>query len=257
MKTNSIIFICIYFTLSAVNAQNYNSSEYIYVSEEGIRRFLRVQFGYSQLSITPKDSSKVMAHCLHLENEVKVVSGFMKKESKIAVHDAFYVEINIGKMTTEPKKTTSYISGEEVESRFSYSTSFGYLGLLGYRTYAWGVLGGMDFRFSSINVGKTNMQGERLFMFNRPIILRGEVCISKKNADRRIIVTVGYDGGSVARNKLLNTRIDLPIDKSGRWWLFGQYTSIEGSSQNLFVSSKSVNSIANQLTLGIRVGNLP
>ncbi|MBS1652804.1 MAG: hypothetical protein JSU07_12415 [Bacteroidetes bacterium] len=234
------------------------AQQYIYVSREGIRNVLRANIGYTNWSIIQKDSGARIANGIHLLNEVKIISAFRKKENKLAIHDAFYFDINLGLMSSKQRKM-AWSSGIETESKFSKCINFGYLLLVGYRTEKWAALGGADLRWSNYAVGGTDMPGISgdLFNFNRPFLLRGEYCLSSETADYRAIATLWYDNGNKERPTYQGIRLEYPINKSARFWLFAQYTHLKALSQDNFMIKNPIISNYQQFTFGLRVGNLP
>jgi hypothetical protein len=236
-----------------------SAQEYIYISEEGIRKLLRVNAGVTQWSITPKDSSAShSAVGIHLSNEVKIVSGFWDKKKEFTIHDAFYFDLNMGLMTTDPRSKTSSL-GNETESKFSMCANFGYLGLVGYREKKWAALAGIDFRWRMASIGgfsMPNLDGPLLY-FSRPLVLRGEYCLSKSIANKRAILMLWYAAGSGERMPYQSLRLELPLGDEGRWWLCGQYTHQEGLTEDNFSLVKPFNASFNQWMLGVRIGNLP
>lgn len=235
-----------------------SAQQYIYISKDGIRKFLRVNIGASQWSIKQQDSSARKATGIHLLNELKVVSAFVKKENRFAIHDAFYFDINLGIMTSTPR-SLGWSSGPEHESKFSVCTDFGYLGLAGYRTEKWAALGGVDFRWRKYSVGGTDIPelNGPLFSYSIPLVLRGEYCISKESADKRILLMLWYGKGNSSRPSYQNVRVELPLGNKGRWWLFGQYIHQSSLSQDNFMIRDPRPSDFQQWILGLRIGNLP
>src|SRR5687768_3793815 len=88
------------------------AQQYIYIDEEGIRKVLRVDLGYSQWSMQQQDSSSRVAKGVHLLNEVKILSLLTPKNGGFAIHDAFYFGMDLGLLSG--KQHTSGI-GENVE----------------------------------------------------------------------------------------------------------------------------------------------
>jgi len=236
------------------------AQEYIYLSKDGIRKLMRVNIGLAQWSITQQDSSARNAVGLHLSDEVKIISGFINKKSEFAVFDAFYFDLNMGVMTSQPNTYKNALSTTpDNESRFSFTANFGYMLLGGYRNKQFGALAGMDFRWRQATVGgidMPNLDGPLLY-FSRPIVLRGEYCLSKDNFDQRGIVMFWYDGGSDSRASFQSVRLEYPLGDSGRWWLVGQYIHQTALSQDNFRVLNPYNSSFNQFILGIRIGGLP
>ena len=236
------------------------AQKYIYLSKESIRKLMRVNIGLTQWSITQKDSSSRNAIGLHLSDEVKMISGFIDKKSEFALFDAIYFDLNMGMMTSQPTTfKMSASSSLENETRFSFTSNFGYLILGGYRNKKFGALAGMDFRWRQATVGgidMPNLDGPLLY-FSRPFVLRGEYCLSKENFDRRGILMFWYDGGSDSRASFQSVRLEYPLGDSGKWWVVGQYTHQSALSQDNFRILNPYNSSFNQFMFGLRIGKLP
>ncbi|MES2656420.1 MAG: hypothetical protein V4620_12570 [Bacteroidota bacterium] len=235
------------------------AQEYIYLSREGIRDVMRVNIGYSNWTLTPKDSnSGHSANGIHLSNEVKIVSALWDKKSAFTVHDAFYFDINLGLLQGDARKPTAGASDKE--KTFSMNTNFGYLLLAGYRNKKWGALAGLDFRWQTCTAGgfgTPNLDGD-LFNFTRPFVVRGEYCISESVADKRAIGTIWYDSGTndYSRATYFSFRGEYPIGSQGRWWLLGQYTFMQSIGDDKFYSgSAPFVTNMNQFIIGFRIQN--
>ncbi|MES2690978.1 MAG: hypothetical protein V4658_11285 [Bacteroidota bacterium] len=234
-----------------------HAQQYIYLSRSGIRDFMRFNIGPTQFSLTPKDSAARTAYGLHVSNEVKLVSGFWNKERAFTFHDAFYMDMSFGRMNNTPRKTKAGTSEEDVETRFSYTLNMGYLLLAGYRNPKWGVLAGIDFRFRGTRIGDmvTPDINGNLFNYSRPVVLRGEYCISKDVAEKRAIAMLWYDNGSATRDSYFSVRAEYPTGKSGRFWLYFQYTQQRSLGEDAFLFTPATPMSFKQLTLGLRIQN--
>lgn len=234
------------------------AQEYIYISSEGVRDVLRVNIGYTNWTLTPKDSSNGgSANGIHLSNEVKIVSALWDKKSAFTVHDAFYFDINLGLKSDARKATTG---APDDEKKFSVNTNFGYLLLAGYRNKKWGALAGLDFRWQTCNAGgfgTPSLNGD-LFNFTRPLVVRGEYCVSESVADKRAIGTIWYDSGTndYSRATYFSFRGEYPIGSQGRWWLLGQYTFMQSIGDDKFYTNPTpVITNMNQFIIGFRIQN--
>lgn len=233
------------------------AQQYIYVSRAGVRNLLRVNLAATQFSLTPKDSATNTAYGVHLSNEVKIISAWWKKDWAFTVHDAFYFDISMGRLHNSARKNSPTSFSGRDESRFCFTTNFGYLLLAGYRNPKWGALGGIDFRWRGATVGdmKTPNTYGNLFNYSRPVVIRGEYCISDEVADKRVIATLWYDAGTTARTKYFSTRLEYPLGKGGRWWALFQYTSEQSQGEDRYYSPAFINMYFKQLSLGFRVQN--
>jgi hypothetical protein len=230
---------------------SYAFSQYIYVSREGVAKVLRVNLGYTQWDLKA-DSVKRKAMGVHLLNEVKIVSAFLDADSKFTVHDAFYFDISIGKMTT-PSRIYHWSFGDETEMKFSVAFNFGYMGLAGYREERWAALGGVDFRYTQSYVGKMSMGSRYMPM---PVI-RGEYGFSENNANLRAILTA-WVNVSKKSNPYQMVRLELPLHGKGRWWLYAQYMQEKGSIADSFDTAPIIGKgTLSQWMIGVRIGNLP
>ena len=147
----------------------------------------------------------------------------------------------------------------ETESRFSMATSFGYLGMIGYRNKKWGALAGVDFKWQTSTIGGVtmpNLDGDLLY-FSRPLVLRGEYNLSKEN-NRRLIATFWYDGGNTTtRAPYQSIRVELGLGESERWWLLLQYNHQKALGENHFMINPPAEVSFNQFIVGLRIGQLP
>lgn len=250
--------ILTYIALSFCLISTAKAQQYIYVSKEGIRQVLRVNFAATRFSLTPKDSTANLAYGVHLSNEVKIISAFWNKEHAFTFHDAFYFDINLGGMNNTPRKNSPTAWGTGDEKKFAMSLNMGYLILAGYRSPRWALLGGVDFRWRSARIGDMNTPNtysDNLFNYCRPVTLRGEYCLSDETADKRAIMMLWYDKGSATRSNYFSTRIEYPLGSQARWWLFFQYTNEKSPGEDQYHSTKAVDMTFNQFILGFRIQN--
>jgi hypothetical protein len=249
MNTRFTLFVFLLITCYRVNAQ-----EYIYISADGLRKVMRFNVGYTNFSITPKDSATKSANGIHLNNEVKIISAFIGNKSDFTIHDAFYFDINLGWMSQKPQ-----VYKTETESKFSVCTNMGYLFMAGYRVHKWGALAGIDFRWRQASVGGLDMptlNGDLMY-FSRPFILRGEYNFSAVD-NKRLIGTFWYDGGNgTSRAPYQSVRLEMALGDSERWWLLAQYTHQKAQGENTFMIQPPTEVSFNQFTVGVRLGYLP
>ena len=239
-----------------------NAQEKLYISEEGVYKFFRVNVAATNWNIKPLDSQSRSATGIYLNNEGKIISGFQKKTLGFTIHDAFYFDMSFGKMNQDAR----IAHNGEVESKLSININMGYLGLAGYRTERWAALGGLDFRFFNYSVGGSdlpNVNGS-LFYASTPIVLRGEYGFSKSNPNVRAILSVWTTRSYAHYEKTASTkapyhavRLELPLTGKGRFWLFAQYVNTKqlGEDTHMFYPARVAT--FNQYMVGLRVGNLP
>jgi hypothetical protein len=230
------------------------SQEYIYLDREDIRKTLRLNIGATQFSLTPKDSAAITANGIHLSNEVKIVSRFWKKDWAFTVHDAFYLDLNLG---WAAKTRIGGGSSPRTESHFSFVANMGYLFLAGYRVPRWAALGGIDFRWRAARIGDVttpDVDGP-LFNFSRPLVLRGEYCISREVAEKRAIVMFWYAKSTATQPNYLSVRAEYPLGSKGRYWLCFQYTYQKSISEDTLIWTPPVETKFNQYMIGIRIQN--
>lgn len=233
------------------------SQEYIYISYEGIRKFMRFDVGYTQWTMQQADSASRMSRGVHLHNEVKIVSAFWKNRTRITVHDAFYLGLDMGVLAND-----QHVSGigedAEYESKFSMVTNMGYLFLGGYRVQKWGALAGIDFRWRASTVGDLTMPNLNgpLFYLSTPFVLRGEWGLSKNYDAKRLVVT-GWSQLGKKRTPYQSLRIELPLNKDGRFWFTMQYTAQDALAEDVFNFTPEAMTKFRQYMIGFRIGILP
>lgn len=246
------IFLLTWMAGIALHAQ-----QYIYISEEGVYRFLRVNMGATQWQMKPQDSVLRVARGLHLSAETKIVSGFMDPRDNFAIHDAFYLDLNMGLMTSPQRiRTTGSNAGKE--GKFSYATNFGYLFLAGYRNNRLGLLGGIDFRWRGTTIGDyvmPHLNGPLLY-FSRPAVLRAEFVTAVKNPNRRLVAMLWSNIGS-KRTPYQSLRVEWALDGKGRFWACGQYTTQTATGEDNFTHLEMPKTQFSQWMFGLRVSVLP
>lgn len=249
-----ILFALIGFQLMAGSIR---SQEYIYVSYEGIRKFMRFDAGYTQWSMQQTDSAARMSQGVHLHNEVKIVSAFWKNRTRITVHDAFYLGLDMGVLADE-RHAAGIGEDAEYESKFSMVTNMGYLFLGGYRVQKWGALAGIDFRWRASTVGDLTMPNLNgpLFYLSTPIVVRGELGLSKNYDAKRIIVT-GWSNIGKKHTPYQSLRVELPLHKDGRFWFTAQYTAQDALAEDMFNFTEASMTKFRQYMIGLRIGILP
>ncbi|MFN0032468.1 MAG: hypothetical protein ACKVOR_09930 [Flavobacteriales bacterium] len=234
------------------------AQQYIYISEEGIRKFLRVDLGYTQWSMQVPDSSLRTAHGVHLLNEVKIFSGFSEDWDGFAIHDAFYFGLDMGVLKSD-RHSTGTGEAKEFESKFSMNIGMGYLGMAGWRTQRWGALAGIDFRWRAARVGDLtmpNLDGP-LFYLSTPLVFRAEYGMSKTHSDFRVILTGWTTLSDKKRTPYQSFRLEFPLSKEGRWWLCAQYSMQQAMSEDVFTFPEPQQTKFTQWWIGVRVGNMP
>ncbi|MCC6600358.1 MAG: hypothetical protein IT223_06750 [Crocinitomicaceae bacterium] len=254
LKKILLLLFSLLLLVGAVSGQHY-----IYVSEEGVRRFLRVDIGYTQWTHQQQDSAVRMARGIHLLNEVKIISGFWNTDWAVTVHDAFYLSLDMGLLANKQHITGSGAEAEK-ESKFSTSVNMGYLAMAGYREKKWAALAGIDFRWRSSRVGELTMPNLNgpLLNFSMPLVGRLEYGMSKSNPDFRVMLT-GWStlGASDTRPLYQSLRLEFPLSLEGRTWLCAMFTKQEALSEDVFYFTAPSPTVFNQWMIGIRIGNLP
>jgi hypothetical protein len=246
------------FTLILSLAGTSFAQKYIYVSEDGIRKVVRADIGYAQWTMEAGDSSIRTAQGIHLLNEIKIFSWLSENWNGFALHDAFYVNLDLG-ILKEDAHTKFIRGGVEKESQFCMNGAFGYLGMLGWRAQRWGALAGMDLRVRASRIGDLtmpNIDGPLLFL-STPLVFRAEYGMSKKYPDFRVLLTGWKTLGSTKFQPYESLRLEFPLNKNGRFWLLAQYNGQTGLSEDAFLFTEPQETKFKQYLVGIRVGNLP
>ena len=252
MKKILFLLICCVAMAKVTTAQ-----DYIYVSYDGIRKYMRFDVGYTQWSMQQTDSAARLSRGLHLHNEVKIISAFWKNRSRITVHDAFYLGLDMGGLSSE-RHVSGIGEDAEYESKFSMVINMGYLFLGGYRVQKWGALAGIDFRWRASTVGDLTMPNLNgpLFYLSTPLVVRGELGLSKNYDAKRVIVT-GWSNIGKKHTPYQSLRIELPLDKEGRFWFAAQYTAQDALAEDMFNFTAESMTKFRQYMIGFRIGLLP
>lgn len=245
MKKPKLFFLGLSFLISlATQAQ-------ILVNSNDLADILRVNIGVFDWRLNQIDSSARIGRGIHLSNEVRIVSSKIKKESNFTAYDAFYFDINLGKMTSEKHKRN-----EEFEKGYSAGFNFGYLLALGFKNDKFSVLGGMDFRCTRGSVGGTTMPDE-VINFYKPIVLRGDFAFRKGNPDQRMALMLWSTPNINKIGIYRSLRYEFSFENTGRWWLFFQYNYQKNYMQDYFRGNPYAVGVFNQLFFGIRKGISP
>lgn len=233
--------------------------DYVYISSDAVYRLFRVNFGYTQWGIQMKDSINRIARGIHLSNETKVFSRPTKLDQHFTIHDAFYLDLNLGLMATKPRSTQNGIGGPQKEGRFSFTSNFGYLFLAGYRTKRFAALGGIDFRWRIATVGgmkMPNINGPLLY-YSLPLVGRLECAPNKSKPNKRLIAMLWATKNTTKRIPYQSLRVEYAITKNGRWNLCSQYIKQVATGENGFLSYTVAKCTFTQFWLGFRIGMLP
>ena len=207
--------VCASLTM-AVSAQQtatvYDASRYILVDA----RLLRGALGYSTFSINGVDTFPDReGEGLDERIEARIVSGFMDNDEGFVIADAFFLDLTLGRMTSEP---LAYYN--DPESRFSVMMKFGYSFLAGYSTDHFGLLAGKSFNWSSAFVGQSTMPGEALLTGTAPWMARLELRPAFSNEFR--IMLTAWDNFKEERLDQ-GFRIDIPFLPQRRLFLTYEY----------------------------------
>lgn len=224
---------------------------YTYISNDALQKFMRFNIGYTNFSMKLNDSTTKVANGLYLNNEVKLISGFFKGKY-FTVHDAFYLGIDLGIMTSQKQKKP-----DRTEGSFSYSANTGYVILAGYRDKKWGALAGVDFKYLGTNIGNVTMPNldGKIFHHSRAFVVRGEYNLSREK-NRRIIGTFWYDAGNnTSRAPYQSVRVEVGL--GGSYWLLFQQNRQKALGENHFMGIPPAEMVFNQFIVGLRIGLLP
>jgi hypothetical protein len=251
-------FLLLFFTLTCTLSAF--TQQYIYISEEGLRKVLRADIGYTQWSMQPVDSAARIARGIHLLNEVKILSaGVWLEDKAFTLHDAFYMSLDLGALASE-QHTIGTGDTQEKEGRFSTSINMGYLLMAGYRVQKWGALAGIDFRWRSATVGDLtmpNLDGPLLYG-SRPVVLRAEYGMSKADPAFRVMLTAWSTlGSSEDRPGYQAARLEFPLSREGRTWFCATWARQEALSEDVFRFTDPQETVFSQWMIGLRIGNLP
>jgi len=238
--------LLLFFNLSQLKAQ-----EYIYISSDGLAKILRADIGYTQFNLTPKDSATQSVNAIHLNNEVKILTGKKGEKYPITIYDAFYFNLALGLLSSEPQQ-----NGEEKESSFAFTFDFGYTFLAGYRNKQLGLLGGVDFRWRAADANGITMpdlNGDITY-YSRPLVIRGEYALFNKS---RVVGTIWYDDGNAERASFKSTKLMFSLGEEQRYWFMVQYVNQSAKGQNIFKSYDPTEVAFTQFIIGLHIGILP
>lgn len=247
---NALAFAGLGLLLHAATAQQkatvYDASNYILVDA----RLLRAAIGYTSFGISMVDTlPERNAQGINLRSEARLISGFVKREEGFVVADAFYIDLSLGALSSEP---LYYYSNPE--NRFSTLATFGYSFLAGYSTDRFGVLAGKGFEWTAAFVGGSNLPGAELFIATGPWMTRLEFRPAFSN-EFRILLT-GWDNFNNDKRSQ-GFRVDLPFLPNKRFWLTYNYSRLTGDvSYATFDNNQYAPGALAQHMFGLRVGSL-
>ena len=224
----------------------YDASKYILVDA----RLLRGAIGYSTFSISDVDTLPArQGQGINERIEARIVSSFMDNDEGFVIADAFFLDLTLGRMSSEP-----LYYYDNPESRFSVMMQFGYSFLAGYSSDRFGVLAGKSFNWSSATVGGTSLPGVELLTGTAPWMMRVEVrpAFSK---EFRIMLT-GWDNFNDERRDQ-GFRVDIPFLPKRRLFLTYEYGR-RGSdvSYATFDNDQYSTGVFTQHLFGLRFGSI-
>jgi len=224
----------------------YDPTQYVLVDP----RLLRGAIGYATFGISEVDTlADRVGQGINLRIEARMISGFMKRTEGFVVADAFFLDLTLGKLTSEP---LSYY--DNPEDRFSTAMTFGYSFLAGYSTEHFGILGGKSFNWSTAFVGGTTLPGAELMVGHAPWMMRLELrpAFSK---EFRVMLT-GWDNFNEAKRSN-GFRVDLPFLPKRRLFLTYAMSRLGGDvSYATFDNDRYANGLFTQHLIGLRFGPL-
>ncbi|MEX1132945.1 MAG: hypothetical protein WEC15_06955 [Flavobacteriales bacterium] len=247
---NALAWLSLGLAMHAVQAQQkatvYDASQYVLVDA----RLLRGAIGYTSFSIGQVDTlPKRTAQGINLRTEARLVSGFVKREEGFVVADAFYLDLSLGVLSSEP---LYYF--DNPEDRFSTTATFGYSFLAGYSTERFGALAGKSFDWTAAFVGGSTLPGAKLFTATGPWMTRLEFRPAFSN-EFRILLT-GWDNFNNDKRSQ-GFRVDLPFLPNKRFWLTYSFSSLGGDvSYATFDNGQYAQGVLTQHMVGLRVGSL-
>lgn len=224
----------------------YDPSQYILVDA----RLLRGAIGYTTFSINDVDTlPDRLGQGLNMRIEARIVSGLLKHTEGFVIADAFFLDLTMGRMSSEP-----LFYYDSPESRFSYAMQFGYSFLAGYSNKSFGVLGGKSFNWSAASVGDSGLPGAKLLTATGPWMARFEFRPAFSN-EFRIMVTA-WDNFN--RDKIdQGFRVDIPFLPERRLFLTYQYGHRSGDvSAAIFDNDHYAPGAFSQHLFGIRFGSI-
>jgi hypothetical protein len=247
---NALACMGLGFAMHAAQAQQkatvYDASQYILVDA----RLLRAAIGYTSFSISQVDTlPKRNAQGINLRSEARLISGFVKREDGFVVADAFYIDLSMGVLSSEP---LYYYANPE--DRFSTTATFGYSVLVGYNTERFGALAGKSFDWTAAFVGGSTLPGAKLFLATGPWMARLEFRPAFSNEFR--IMLTGWDNFNSAKRSQ-GLRVDLPFLPNKRFWLTYSFSSLGGDvSYATFDNGQYAQGLLTQHMFGLRVGSI-
>lgn len=247
---NALACICIGLLLTTAQAQQkttvYDASRYVLVDA----RLIRAAVGYSSFGISKVDTlADRLAQGINLRAEARLVSGFLKRDEGFVIADAFYLDLTMGMLQSEP---LFYYANPE--DRFSTVAAFGYSFLAGYSTERFGALAGKGFDWTAAFVGGSTFPGPDLFISTGPWMARFEFRPAFSNEFR--IMLTGWDNFNPEKRHT-GFRVDIPFLPRKRFWLTYNYSRIGSSvSYATFDNDQYAKGILTQHIIGIRVGSI-
>ena len=224
----------------------YDASKYILVDA----RLLRGSVGYTSFGISDVDTlPDRQGQGVDLRIEARLISGFHKKTEGFVIADAFFLDLAMGKLSSEP---LSYYN--DPESSFCTTMSTGYSFLAGYSTARFGILGGKEFLWSVAMVGGTSLPGPELFMLTAPWMARLEFRPGFSEEFR--IMLTGWDNFNDAK-RTNGFRVDIPFLPKKRFFLTYTYARTMGQvSYATFDNDQYAPGTCTQHMIGLRFGSI-
>lgn len=236
------------FLLSAQTgtATVYDASKYILVDA----RLLRGSVGYSSFGISDVDTfPDRLGQGVDLRIEARLVSGFHKNTEGFVIADAFFLDLTMGALSSEP---LYYYTSPE--SRFCTVMSTGYSFLAGYSTERFGILGGKEILMSTAMVGGTDLPGPSLFTTTAPWMARLEFRPAFSEEFR--IMLTGWDNFNDAK-RTNGFRVDIPFLPQKRFFLTYTYARITDQvSYASFDNDQYAPGTFTQHMVGLRFGSI-
>jgi hypothetical protein len=224
----------------------YDASRYILVDA----KLLRGHIGYSTFRIGQVDTlPDRAAHGVAQRIEARLISGFVKRDEGFVVADAFFLDLTLGTMTSEPLAYST-----EPESRFSLFMRFGYSFMAGYSHERFGVLAGKSFNWSAAMIGGTALPGKELLSPTGPWMVRLELrpAFSK---EFRLMVT-GWENFKDARRDK-GFRVDVPFLPKYRLFLSYQFDHLDGDVNYVTADNgRPASGVLTQHLFGLRFGSI-
>ncbi len=224
----------------------YDPTKYVLVDA----RLLRGAIGYASFGIRDVDTlADRQAHGINTRIEARMISGFMDRTVGFVLADAFFLDLSLGTLTSEP---LSYY--DNPEDRFSTSMTFGYSLLAGYSSAHFGILAGKSFNWSAAFVGGTTLPGAELMIGHAPWMMRLELRPAFSN-EFRILLT-GWDNFNDAKRSN-GFRVDVPLLPRKRLFLTYQLSRLAGDvSYATFDNDRYATGLLTQQLFGVRFGPL-